>query len=295
VALVNPNGFFPLLDQLTNPKMYIFAQSAAPEALYQSAITSASATGILQGGGDIAEVQINLALHAATPKLEAFYQHYGDSHNNSKGTSCGSWVDWYGEVVCDIESLVQLVGHETIDSSEEANTESFVYFDPQSTFILMNCSCRTYPRPKILTFDHIYPPPSQTIDRPHRTAILYATIDSKNFRELHTYLYAQVNKDVPHIEYVLRYVPPQVPRSTNNYLSGYGVALHLKKMDYLAVDDRISSNRKSGDKETQNGDEAVEPDVDPVLALILAHPEDESAPDAKTPLTEDEIGRTFFN
>ncbi|KXN87330.1 UDP-glucose:glycoprotein glucosyltransferase [Leucoagaricus sp. SymC.cos] len=273
VALVNPDGFFPLLDQLTDPQMYIFAQSAAPEALYQSGITSAIGTGILQGASDVSEVQLNLALHAATPKLEAFYQHYEDKHNNSRGAACGSWVDWYGEVVCDIESLVQLVGHETIDSSEKANAEL------------------TYPRPKILTFDHIYPPPSQTLDRPYRTAILYATLDSKNFRELHTYLYAQANKPVPHIEYVLRYVPPQVPREAKNYLSSYGVALDLKKTDYLAVDDRLSSSKTSGKQEEQITDEAVEREVDPIIALIQAHPEDGSAPDAKTPLTEEEIGR----
>ena len=134
VALVNPDGFFPLLDQLTDPKMYIFAQSAAPEALYQSTITSAVGSGILQGAGDVSEVQLNLALHAAAPKLEAFYQHYEDKHNNSRGTTCGSWVDWYGEIVCDIESLVQLVGHETIDSSEKANTESYVLFFLSSFF-----------------------------------------------------------------------------------------------------------------------------------------------------------------
>jgi UDP-glucose:glycoprotein glucosyltransferase len=150
---------------------------------------------------------------------------------------------------------------------------------------------RIYPRPKILTFDHIYPPPSQTLDRPHRVAILYATLESKNFRELHTYLYAQASKAVPHIEYVLRYVPPQEPRSIKNYLSGYGVALDLKKMDYLAVDDRLSSNKKSGQKDDQN-DESVERQVDPIIALIKTYPEDESAPDVKTSLSEDEVGRT---
>lgn len=124
VALVNPDGFFPLLDHLTDPKSSIYAQSAAPEALYQAGITSAVGLGVIQGAGGAGEVQMNLALHAATPKLEAFYQHYGDTHNGSTGTACGSWVDWYGQVVCDIESLVQLVGHETIDSSENANAES---------------------------------------------------------------------------------------------------------------------------------------------------------------------------
>lgn len=124
VALVNPDGFFPLLDYLTDPKSSIYAQSAAPEALYQVGITSAIGLGIIQGAGGVAEVQMNLALHAATPKLEAFYQHYKDTLNGGMGIACGSWVDWYGKVVCDIESLVQLVGHETIDSSEKANTES---------------------------------------------------------------------------------------------------------------------------------------------------------------------------
>ncbi|KAF9447216.1 glycosyltransferase family 24 protein [Macrolepiota fuliginosa MF-IS2] len=273
ITLANPNGFFALLDHLTHPQSSIFAQSAAPEALYQAGIASAVTHGVLRGAGDVAEVQMNLALHAATPKLEAFYQHYEDEHNDSKGTDCGSWVDWYGKVVCDIESLVELVGHETIDASEDANAES------------------TYPRPRILTFDHIYPPPSKTLNRPHRTAVLYATLDSKNFRALHDYLYAQANKAAPHVEYVLRYVSPQGPKSARNYLSGYGVALDLKKMDYLAVDDRLASGKKSGQKvdSKQAADETPEREVDPIVALIQAHPENETAPDTKTSLSETEL------
>ncbi|KAL9710152.1 killer toxin resistant protein [Leucoagaricus gongylophorus] len=273
VALSNPDGFFPLLDQLTDPKSYIFPQSLAPEALYQAGISSAVAAGIIQDPSDAVEVQMDLALHAATPKLEAFYQHYEDKHNSSKGTSCGSWVDWYGEVVCDIESLVHLVDYETIDSSDKEDTEL------------------TYPRPKLLTFDHIYPLPSQTLDRPHRTAILYAMLSSKNFRELHTYLYSQAGKAIPNLEYVLRYVPPQEPRSSKNYLSGYGVALDLKNMDYLAVDDRLSSGNDFGQKNGDFSDETIERQVDPVIALIQSHPEGEPASDAQTLLTEEEIGR----
>lgn len=32
------------------------------------------------------------------------------------GAKCGSWVDWYGEVVCDVEQLAHLAGPETIDA-----------------------------------------------------------------------------------------------------------------------------------------------------------------------------------
>jgi len=48
----------------------------------------------------------------------------------------------------------------------------------------------------------------------------------------------------PKIQYVFRHVPP--PKLTEGlpkreYLSGYGVGLDLKKMDYLALDDRRTS------------------------------------------------------
>lgn len=152
---------------------------------------------------------------------------------------------------------------------------------------------RIYPRPKLLTFDHTYPPASQTLDRPHRTVILYATLNSKNFRELHTYLYSQAGKAIPNVEYVLRYVSPQEPRPSKNYLSGYGVTLDLKKMDYLAVDDRLSSNNGSGQKNGHFSDETVKREADPIIALIQAHSGGESASDAKIPLTEEEIGRMY--
>ena len=99
----------------------------------------------------------------------------------------------------------------------------------------------TQTRPKILTFDHISPPPHFIVDRPPRTAILYATLTSPNFRELHTYLFKIANKLDPHVEYVFRHIPPTTRSNGRSYLSGYGVALDIKKMDYLALDDRNSS------------------------------------------------------
>lgn len=51
-------------------------------------------------------------------------------------------------------------------------------------------------------------------------------------------------RPIPHVEFVLRHVPITTtdasPRST---LSGYGVALDLKKTDYLAVDDRFMKKK----------------------------------------------------
>ncbi|KAF8905183.1 glycosyltransferase family 24 protein [Gymnopilus junonius] len=208
---------------------------------------------------------MNLAIHAATPKLEAFYNYYVDHHSQSTGTQCGSWVDWYGEVVCDVETLAQLTGKEAIDAPNAPS--------PQ-------------PRPQILTFDHIFPPPQDILERPPRTAIFYASLTSPNFLELHTYLLKVTNRPDPHVEYVFRHIPPTTPSSLKNYLSGYGVALDLKKMDYLALDDRQQGTSNSD----ANGDsELEEQKVDPLLPLILAHPENTTAPGADVPLTEEEI------
>jgi UDP-glucose:glycoprotein glucosyltransferase len=67
-----------------------------------------------------------LALHAATPKIEAYYQYYHDHHDAkhedmfSNNPKCGSWVDWYGQVVCDIETLASLVDVDTVESGESS-------------------------------------------------------------------------------------------------------------------------------------------------------------------------------
>jgi UDP-glucose:glycoprotein glucosyltransferase len=104
-------------------------------------------------------------------------------------------------------------------------------------------SFSTFPRPHILPFDHIYPP-GKTLQRPPRTAILYASLDSKNFRSLHSHLYRLAASESPRIEYVLRYVTPKERDFEKKAtLSGYGVALDLKKTDYLALDDRHLGKR----------------------------------------------------
>jgi UDP-glucose:glycoprotein glucosyltransferase len=71
--------------------------------------------------------------------------------------------------------------------------------------------------------------------------ILYASLSSPNFRKLHSHLLSLTSKPTPQVEYVVWYIPPATRADALNrsdYLSGYGVALDLKKMDYLTVDDR---------------------------------------------------------
>ena len=157
MALEKPDAFFTFLDRLTDAKGLALSTSMTPEAIHQAALQIALDDGILQETGSLSAVEMNLALHAATPKLEAFYNHYEDHHNHSRGTQCGSWVDWYGEVVCDADRLAQLVG---IDSTRDLK----MYVLGLSPFFYTHkleplSSLQT--RPKILTFgSHISTSPS---------------------------------------------------------------------------------------------------------------------------------------
>jgi len=103
---------------------------------------------------------------------------------------------------------------------------------------------RSLLKPKALPFDHIQPVPSRTLEPPVHTAILYASLSSPNFRDLHSYLLSLSSGPVPKIEYIMRHVPRDRNLSERNILSGYGVSLDLKKMDYLALDDRHSHGGK---------------------------------------------------
>lgn len=84
-----------------------------------------------------------------------------------------------------------------------------------------------------------------TLSIPSHTAILYASLESDKFRELHSLLYSASSEKEPKLRYIIRHVPPVNANPSRNYLSGYGVALDLKKTDYLALDDRRTSSGSS--------------------------------------------------
>ena len=119
-----------MLDVLTRPDAFPAKDKLSPEAQQQLALQTALSAGYLSTPGTLEAVQAQIALHAANPKIVAFYQHYSDNARKTRNDalkvadavddaeSCGSWVDWYGEVVCDMERLVHLTGPETLDPAK---------------------------------------------------------------------------------------------------------------------------------------------------------------------------------
>ncbi|THH06125.1 hypothetical protein EW145_g4303 [Phellinidium pouzarii] len=292
ISAEEPGTFFPLLDALATSDALPPLDTLSPEAIHQATLQTAVALGFLQEPGALASVELQIALHAAAPKVQAFYQFYryadqrggpsfsseagreageekGKKGESSLDPNCVSWVDWYGERVCDVETLARLAGHDTIDADGEHIFNS------------------TFVRPKLLSFDHIHPDPERTLTPPLRTAIFYASPSSPNFRVLHAYLYKLANAPEPHVEYVFRHVPldGQATRR-KNYLSGYGVALDLKKTDYLAVDDRHSASSDYAGDDAPSEGSYIEDDI--VSYLIDQYPESVDA-DVSTPLSEEEL------
>jgi len=204
-----------------------------------------------------AAVNVGLSLHAASPKLAAQEIH------KSGREGCEDWVDWYGSVACDADELNRLVEISTTVSDFESQ-----------------------PKVKRLQTDHT--PPLQPSLNPSRwTAIHYADPMSSGFKSLHnTLLHLS-----PEVEYVLRWARPTIA-GDGPYLSGYGVALDLKKMDYLAVDDRRRSISTSHDRPSNN--ESQEGNDEDILSCIFAtmsfiDTETEEKTAANVPLTKEEI------
>jgi UDP-glucose:glycoprotein glucosyltransferase len=112
---------------LTNPNVFPKPLSTlSPEAIHQAATDAAQSNGFFLEPDSLPTFQLALALHSASPKLEAFYQYYKDRNLDNiplpSGTlpdECGSWVDWYGKRICTRQELAAVATHEALDSTTD--------------------------------------------------------------------------------------------------------------------------------------------------------------------------------
>ncbi|KAG9088588.1 hypothetical protein FS749_002047, partial [Ceratobasidium sp. UAMH 11750] len=253
----HPDQYFEIVKALTDPSSSgllgpITETVHKPKYVYHTALALLQARGFLTEPSALSSYEKSLALHSAVPKIQAFYQLFGDT---SRPAECGSWVEWAGKQVCSPEEMEALL--------KETDSSSFI---------------------RVFPFDHVQKQPDAECSTP---LIFYASLSSQNFYPLHSYLRSKATR--PDFCYVMRYVPAEntatLDEKDRNFLSGYGVALDLKKMDYLALDDR--GPRGQGNEGSQGTtDESVWEDY--VSTLLAEHPHEEL--DLTTPLTEQEIG-----
>ncbi|KAJ1295214.1 hypothetical protein BS78_01G207000 [Paspalum vaginatum] len=136
--------------------------------------------------------------------------------SSSGGTCC--WVDAGNALLfnsADLRRWLDGLGKLTMDSTEQ---------------------------PELFDFDHVYPRANITAP----VAILYGAIGTKCFKDLHVQL-SEASKQGK-VRYALRPVLPSGCQATSSFcgsigavdavtLSGYGVELALKNMEYKAMDD----------------------------------------------------------
>jgi UDP-glucose:glycoprotein glucosyltransferase len=119
----DPDAFFPLLDALTDPGAFP-GKEESHKAQQQRALHTALSMGYLSKPGALEIVRAHLGLHSATPKIVAFYQHYlektGVQHASNEAERRGSWVDWYGGVICEVDELIRVTGSEPLDLAESS-------------------------------------------------------------------------------------------------------------------------------------------------------------------------------
>ncbi|GJJ15034.1 hypothetical protein Clacol_009308 [Clathrus columnatus] len=255
--------FFPALDLLSSPNN-IPLGSLDAKSLYHSSLSLLTENGFLSSPSLLNTLEMSLALHAASPSIEAYYQYYRDHNLEETPLAAeedidhctGSWAFWNNTKVCTAKRL---------DSLLKVHTES-----------------STTEQPQLLSFDHVYP--DREVVAP--VVVLYGSVFASNFRSLHEYIYALSKESPPKVRYVFRHALVSGSDSSPHSLSGYGVFMDLKKMDYLALDDR--RQLRSGDDSVMPGKDHAEEPADVDYVSTLTSPIDDSA-DLSQPLTEEEI------
>ncbi|EJU02273.1 hypothetical protein DACRYDRAFT_116003 [Dacryopinax primogenitus] len=188
----------------------------SPEQKYTSAIRELKVNQILERDVDTKMFELEMAMHRMNPLIMA---HFQADAGAQPVAGCESWIEWGEERICDMEKLREFVRKQEWPSA-----------------------------PQVFPFDHIHEHDEIV---PHATILHHANPHTTFFASAHMYL-----SSIPHIRYVLRWTPPVAPASDPAYLSGWGVALDLKKTEYSALDDRLGkSSGSDSSKPREESDE----------------------------------------
>ncbi|KAI4761782.1 UDP-glucose,glycoprotein glucosyltransferase [Aureobasidium sp. EXF-3400] len=198
----NATAYFPLLDRIAEGH---FDHVSTDRDLYNLFKKTLQEEGHLAKAEDISSFEYALSIHAAAPRIEAHYQFYNTTVEptlkNRLDLNCETWLHFNGQQYCDADL-----------SSSSANS-----VDQER---ILN-----------LPFDRIMG------DKQSKTpAILYADIMSPSFRPFHKTISQSAKSGKT--SYRLRYRPSLSTPGFPLAVSGYGIALDLKRTDYIVIDDR---------------------------------------------------------
>ena len=209
----NSTCYFPLLDRIAEG---YFADHTTDSELYTAFLRLLKQDGHITQEDGLSSFKLALSIHSAAPRIEAHYQYYATTVENSlmvaQDAACPVWVHFDGKQYCSpaLERAQQ-------DVNGLANTE-------------------VLPFDRLLSLHHELP-----------VSTLYADINSPLFAHFHQTI--RETATTGRSQYRLRYRPSIGEKPLD--VSGYGVELALKRTDYIVIDDREAETiQKEGTDDT---------------------------------------------
>lgn len=182
----------------------------------QYEISLALANSILDSSSKLDLLKFSLSLRIYSPTVAMFNQISHDVVPKMEKSLCLAFVEFSVPSKTNIDKFACSIDEVRKNLNELQNLKSKTVFND----------------PVLYKIDHIYPSP--TSHSSPITAILYGSIGSSAFHELHYYLKELANKG--QIKYAVRHYLKEISERKVS-LSGYGVELAIKSTEYKAQDD----------------------------------------------------------
>jgi UDP-glucose:glycoprotein glucosyltransferase len=105
----HPNDYFSIFDAIVSSDDVHYTPQSKVET-YLDVLGLLNMRGFLLETGVLQSLDASLAVHASSPKLEAYFRYYDQLEIPSvdNEVKCASWVLWQNQRVCDLKTLGQL-------------------------------------------------------------------------------------------------------------------------------------------------------------------------------------------
>ena len=219
----NATAYYPLLDRIAEGWL---DDLDTEQKLYDKFVDILQSDGHITDPETLASFNLALSVRSAAPRIQAHYQFFETSVEPSlfgdQGKSCGVFVTLNGEQYC------------TPDTNDG---------DPRGK--VANEHTDELPFDRILGNSSALP------------TIVYADITAPRFKLFHRTVSKSAREGKT--SYRVRHRPSVWASSTPLVVNGYGVALQLKRTDYIVIDDRQEAH---SDKDASQKPLATELDED---------------------------------
>ncbi|KAF1930256.1 glycosyltransferase family 24 protein [Didymella exigua CBS 183.55] len=219
----NATAYFPLLDRIAEGWL---DELDTEKQLYDKFVEILQSDGHINDPETLASFNLALSVRSAAPRIEAHYQFYKTSVEPSleseQGENCQLWVSLNGQQYC-----------------------TPYVADGEPTGNIKNERTNELPFDRILGNSSALP------------TIVYADITAPRFHKFHKTVSRTAKEGKT--SYRVRHKPSLKAPKTPLVVNGYGVALQLKRTDYIVIDDRQAAQ---GEDQKPSGTELDEEAAD---------------------------------